>query len=128
MFRRSMVGVIVLLGVGAVVCAGLSIAAQINKSIIVQRLAKRVEGSRGDDGRYPESIDDLYSEGEQRDVVYASNGHHFVLVAGGFGGRPSPGYERWLAERPVVVAQSNCVTPWADTVFTDRGAELYCLK
>jgi hypothetical protein len=127
MFRRSIVAVIALLGVGAVVFVYFSFTAQINESMIVQRLAKRVEGSRGDDGRYPQDIDDLYYEVE-RNVVYASNGHHFVLVAGGFGNRPRPGYERWLTDQAVLDAKSNCLTPWADTVFTDRGPVLYCLK
>jgi hypothetical protein len=129
MFQRSVVAVIALVGVGAVatVFATRSFNSQVNNSIVVQRLAQAVKRSRGSDGQYPINIDDLYSE-KERNVLYVSNGRHFVLVAGSGGRSPRPGYERWLTDGASLDAKSNCLNPWADTVFTDRGPVVYCLK
>lgn len=126
-FEISLIGALVCLAVVAVVLATMSLNYQVNNSIVVERLAQAVKQSRGSDGAYPTNIEELYSDSD-RNVLYVTNGRHFVLVTVGRWWRPKPGFERWLANDVGLNARSNCLSPWADTIFSDRGPVLYCLK
>lgn len=129
MSRRTVIRAIVAAGVVAVAfaLATSTLNRQVNASMVVARLARAIEVNRESDGTYPANIDDLRSEMD-RHVLYVTNGRHFVVAAGRDGRPPRSGFERWMEDDVRADAARNCLNPYADTIITDRGPILYCLK
>lgn len=124
--NRWIAVLVVVLGVAAAAGAGLHFAtvigAQVSSSSQLQRVREQLEATKRESGRYPPSL--AWNDVWHRPLLYRSNGKRFLLVSFGRDGVPDQGYD---LETPPAEAPS-CFSQDRDTVFTERGPIVFCLK
>jgi hypothetical protein len=120
---------VVVLVLGALICASMVWSRQVTNSILVQLCSRRARDQVDASSKHelPMTVD--CRDAWNRPVHYFSDGEHFVMVSYGRDGKPdSLGYAKLLRNRAGREQRSNCFSLDMDTVFV--GADMYsgCLK